>query len=193
MNDDRMLVERAQQGDRSSFGELVKRHQRKVYATALQMTGSHGEADDLAQETFLRAFQAIDRFDGRSEFSTWIYRIVVNLSINHLKRRARANAADETDPRVLGALTSGSGDPATEADRRRFYVRLATALDALPEALKATVVLVSFQGMPHRVVGEILGCSEGTVSWRVHQARKLLRESLGDELGEAGRAGGGGR
>lgn len=189
-----MLVGRAQQGDKGAFGELVKRHQKKVYATALQMTGNHGEADDLAQETFLRAFQAIERFDGRSEFSTWIYRIAVNLTINHLKRRARSRPADEADPRVAGAMSAaaGGGDPASELETRRFYVRLATALDALPENLKATLVLVSLQGLPHRIVADILGCSEGTVSWRVHEARKQLREALGDELSERRTSGGGG-
>lgn len=187
-----MLVEKAQQGDRSAFGELVKRHQKKVYATTLQMTGNHGEADDLAQETFLRAFQAVDRFDGRSEFSTWLYRIAINLTINHLKRRAKTRPADESDPRVAGALAASAqkGDPASEVELRRFYARLAAALDELPDNLRATVVLVSLQGLPHRVAAEVLGCSEGTVSWRVHQARKLLREALGEEL-ESGSRGGG--
>ena len=194
MSDDRTLVEKAQHGDKTAFGELVRKHQRKVYATALQMVGSHGEADDLAQETFLRAFKAIDRFDGRSEFSTWVYRIVVNLAINHIKRRSRPTASAESDPRVVGALaSSGEGsDPAAEADRRRFYGRLAEALDALPETLKATVVLVSLQGLPHRLAAEVLGCSEGTVSWRIHEARKLLRESLGDDIRPGGGGAGGG-
>ncbi len=194
MSEDRTLVEKAQQGDKSAFGELVKRHQRKVYATTLQMTGNHGEADDLAQETFLRAFQAIGRFDGRSEFSTWLYRITINLTINHLKRRAKSVPADESDPRVAGALAASAqkGDPASEMELRRFYARLAAALDELPESLKATVVLVSFQGLPHRVAAEVLGCSEGTISWRVHQARKLLRESLAEELGSGRNSGGGG-
>jgi len=193
MSDDRTLVEKAQKGDRAAFGELVRKHQRKVYATALQMTGNHGEADDLAQETFLRAFQAIDRFDGRSEFSTWVYRIVVNLTINHLKRRGKVASVDDGDPRVAGALAAGAArsDPAGEVDLRRFYGRLAAALDALPESLRATVVLVSLQGLPHRTVAEILGCSEGTVSWRVHQARKLLKESLGQDIAPRRRGGGG--
>lgn len=185
MDEDRTLVEKAQGGDKVAFGELVRKHQRRVYATALQMTGDHGEADDIAQDAFLRAFMAIDRFDGRSEFHTWLYRIVVNLTINHLKRRGRTRPAEETDPRVVGALAADASsgvDPARALEKRRFYARLVEALDALPESLKATVVLVSLQGLTHRIVAEILGCSEGTVSWRIHEARKLLRENLGDDL-----------
>lgn len=190
MDEDRTLVEKAQGGDKTAFGELVRKHQRRVYATALQMTGDHGEADDIAQDAFLRAFMAIDRFDGRSEFHTWLYRIVVNLTINHLKRRGKTRPTVETDPRVVGA--SGDDDPATALEKRRFYARLVEALDALPETLKATVVLVSLQGLSHRIVAEILGCSEGTVSWRIHEARKLLREYLGDDLATLREGGSGG-
>ena len=190
MDEDRTLVEKAQEGDKTAFGELVRKHQRRVYATALQMTGDHGEADDIAQDAFLRAFMAIDRFDGRSEFHTWLYRIVVNLAINHLKRRGRTQPAEETDPRIVGA--SSDDDPATSLEKRRFYAQLVKALDALPETLKATVVLVSVQGLTHRVAAEILGCSEGTVSWRIHEARKLLREQLGESLASERDGGAGG-
>jgi RNA polymerase sigma-70 factor, ECF subfamily len=189
------LVEKAQGGDKAAFGKLVRKHQRRVYATALQMTGDHGEADDIAQDAFLRAFLAIERFDGRSEFHTWLYRIVVNLTINHLKKRGRARPAEETDPRVVGALTAEveSSDPAVALEKRQFYGRLAAAVDSLPESLKATVVLVSLQGLSHRIVAEILGCSEGTVSWRIHEARKLLRQSLGEELAVMRNGGSGGK
>lgn len=182
MDEDRTLVEKAQGGDKAAFGELVRKHQRRVYATALQMTGDHGEADDIAQDAFLRAFMAIDRFDGRSEFQTWLYRIVINLTINHLKRRGRTRPTDDSDPRVAAVAAEKSDDPAAALERRRFYARLVEALDALPESLKATVALVALQGLSHRVVAEILGCSEGTVSWRIHEARRLLREHLGDDL-----------
>ncbi len=184
MEEDRTLVEKAQDGDKAAFGELVRKHQRRMYAIALQMTGDHGEADDLAQDAFLRAYQAIGKFDGRSEFQTWVYRIVVNLTINHLKKKGRTRPVEETDPRVVGAVAAEvqQEDPATALEQRRFYARLANALDELPETLRATVVLVSLQGLSHRAVGEILGCSEGTVSWRIHEARKKLRESLQGDL-----------
>lgn len=188
-------MEKAQGGDKAAFGKLVRKHQRRVYATALQMTGDHGEADDIAQDAFLRAFMAIDRFDGRSEFHTWLYRIAVNLTINHLKKRGRSRPAEDSDPRVVGALSadSESSDPAFALEKRRFYAHLVEALDSLPETLKATVVLVSLQGLSHRIVAEILGCSEGTVSWRIHEARKLLRENMGDELAAMRTGGSGGK
>ncbi len=187
-------MEQAQGGDKAAFGKLVKKHQRRVYATALQMTGDHGEADDIAQDAFLRAFMAIEKFDGRSEFHTWLYRIVVNLTLNHLKRRGRTRPMDENDPRVVGSVAADDGgdNPARALEKRQFYARLVEALDTLPESLKATVVLVSFQGLPHRIAAEILGCSEGTVSWRIHEARKQLRDHLGEELAVMREGGSGG-
>lgn len=193
MDEDRTLVEKAQLGDKDAFGELVRKYQRRVYATALQMIGDSRDADDIAQDAFIRAFQAIERFDGRSEFHTWMYRIVVNLSINHIKKRSKNRNVDENDPRVKDALPEGGndGNPAKAFEKRQFYSRLVAALDALPESLKATVVLVSLQGLSHRIVAEILGCSEGTVSWRIHEARKVLREHLSEDLDNM-RAGGSG-
>ncbi len=194
MEEDRTLVEKARDGDKAAFGELVRKHQRRAYAIALQMTGDHGEADDLAQDAFLKAYMALKKFDGRSEFQTWLYRIVVNLTLNHLKRRGRSRPAEESDPRVLGSVPPDlvRDDPEAATAQRRFYARLAQALDELPETLKSTMVLVSLQGLSHRVVAEILGCSEGTVSWRIHEARKQLREQLEDDLASIRRGGAGG-
>jgi RNA polymerase sigma-70 factor (ECF subfamily) len=88
------------------------------------------------------------------------------------------------DPRVIGAVATDAArdDPESATEQRRFYARLVGALDGLPETLKATMILVALQGLSHKVVSEILGCSEGTVSWRIHEARKLLREQLRDDL-----------
>lgn len=176
-----LALEKARGGDREAFGELVKVHQKRVWKVALHLLGSQAEADDVTQETFLRAFRGIDRFDGRSELGTWLYRIVVNLSLNVLRKRKRATTVELTDPRLGPA--PGASDPAADVEARKLYARLAEALDQLSLSLRTTVVLVAIEGLAHKDVAEILGCSEGTIAWRIHQARRLLKERLGQASG----------
>lgn len=179
------LIERAKKGDGAAFGQLIRQHQRRIYACAVQMLGDRGEAEDAVQETFLRAYRAIDRFDGRAELSTWLYRICINVSLNTLRRRKRVDASDVNDPRVpepAADPSQGQTDPRHGAQARELYGRLSTALDALSPSLRATVVLVLIEGVPQREAATALGCSEGTVAWRVHEARRRLRDLLADFL-----------
>ncbi len=178
-------IDLARSGDRPAFGRLVRTHQRRVFGCALHMLGDRGEAEDATQETFLRAFKAIARFDGRSELSTWLYRICMNVCLNTLRRRRRVDAADIDDPRLPEPAADpiqGGNDPRRTTEAVQLYGRLATALDALTPSLRATVVLVCLQGMPHKEAAEVLGCPEGTVAWRIHEARSRLREALHSDL-----------
>lgn len=182
------LIERARRGEKTAFGQLLRMHQRRVYACAIHMLGDRGEAEDAVQETFLRAWRAIDRFDGRAELSTWLYRICINVSLNALRRRKRVEASDIGDPRVpepAADPTQGQTDPRHAAQAIELYGRLAKALDQLSPSLRATVILVLIDGMPQKEASEALGCSEGTIAWRVHEARRRLREVLGDHLEDA--------
>jgi len=175
------LLDRARGGDRGAFGGLVRMHQRRVYACALQMLADQGEAEDAVQETFLRAWRAIARFDGRSELSTWLYRICVNVSLNIIRRRRRVDASDIADPRVpepAADPTQGETDPGLSAESAQLYGRLADALDRLSPSLRTTVILVLVQGLPHREAARALGCPEGTIAWRIHEARRRLRDLL---------------
>lgn len=179
------LIERARGGDRTAFGALVRTHQRRLFSVALHVLGDRGEAEDATQETFLRAYRAIDRFDGRSAFYTWLYRICVNVSLNVLRRRKRVDAADLSDPRVpepSADPSQGQTDPTGSADARALYAGLAKALDALSPSLRTTVVMVLIDGVPQKEAASVLGCSEGTIAWRVHEARRRLREALGDDV-----------
>ena len=181
------LIERAKTGDRASFSALVRQHQRRVYACAIHMLGDRGEAEDAVQETFLRAFRAIDRFDGRAELSTWLYRICINVSLNTLRRRKRVDASDIQDPRVpepAADATQGANDPRHAVQAIELYGRLGKALDALSPSLRATVLMVLIDGVPQKEAAIALGCSEGTIAWRVHESRRRLRELLGDFLDE---------
>jgi RNA polymerase sigma-70 factor (ECF subfamily) len=179
------LLDRARGGEQAAFGALVRIHQRRVYACALQMLGDAAEAEDAVQETFLRAYRALARFDGRSELSTWLYRICMNVSLNVLRRRRRVREADLADPRVpepVADATQGEVDPRRSIEARQLYAKLAEALDALSPSLRSTVVLVCLQGVPQKEAAEILGCPEGTVAWRIHEARGRIREALGADL-----------
>jgi RNA polymerase sigma-70 factor (ECF subfamily) len=175
--DDDVTVERAKRGDREAFAALVRKHQRRVYSTAFHITGHHGDADDVAQEAFLRAFRALPRFDGRSEFFTWLYRIVVNVALNALRSRKRATfePLDRGERRAAGGV-----DPARQTEARAEARRVLEALAELPLALRVTLVLAAVEQLPYREIAVAMDCPEGTVAWRVNQARKQLRHKLAD-------------
>jgi RNA polymerase sigma-70 factor (ECF subfamily) len=178
---DRALVQRAQAGDAQAFAALVDRHAPRVRRLARQLVRGHADADDLAQDTFVRAYQALDRFDGRSEFFTWIYRIAVNLSLNRARSLSIRRSVPLDDPQIEGSvalLTRGSAEGVSGIDRRRVAAALLEELDRLPDALRVTLTLVCIDGTPQNEVAEILGCSVGTVGWRVHEARKRVRDGL---------------
>lgn len=174
--EEQQTLERARNGDRAAFGVLVRQHQRRVHRLALQLTGSAGDADDVTQETFLRAYRAIHRFDGRADLFTWLYRICVNVALN-LRRQGKRVAADLDDPRIPEPV-DGAPDPALTAERTSGYRALAKALDSLSESLRTTMVLACVEQLPYKDIAEVLGCSEGTVAWRVHEARRKLREII---------------
>jgi len=179
------LLTRAQGGDRAAFGQLVRHHQRRVYACAVQMLADTGEAEDAVQETFLRAWRALPRFDGRSQLSTWLYRICVNVCLNTMRRRKRQPLSASDDPRIPQPAvdpTQGQNDPGRSTEAAQLYRRLAAALDKLSPSLRTTVVLVLVQGVPHQEASEILGCPEGTIAWRIHEARLRLKAELADML-----------
>lgn len=178
---DRDLVDLCKRGDRGAFEELVRRHQQRIHRLAVHMLRNAAEAEDVVQETFIRAYRAIDRFDGRSEPYTWFYRIAVNLSLNRIRARKSARATqDADDPRLDGLLadTRPGGDPGGAAARRELYVALCAAIDGLSDTLRTTLLLVCVDGRSHEEAGAILGAPEGTIAWRIHEARRKLREAM---------------
>jgi RNA polymerase sigma-70 factor (ECF subfamily) len=179
---DRSLVEAAQGGDVRAYGILVARYQRRIYRLTAHMLKSAADADDVTQDTFVRAYKALSRFDGRSEPFTWIYRIAINLSLNVLRaRRVRRHSTTDDDPRLESQLVEqrpGYADPAGDSADREIFATLSEAMDSLSETLRTTLVLVCVDGQSHADAAKILGCPEGTVAWRVHEARRKLRERL---------------
>jgi RNA polymerase sigma-70 factor (ECF subfamily) len=173
------LVRRARKGNAPAFAELVRRYRPRIYALGLHLTGSASDADDIAQEVFLRAYNALDGFEGRGEFFSWLYRIALHLALNEKRNRARRRGPAHDDPRVEYAVAvDAGGDPRRAAALRQLYARLVTALDQLTPVLRSTVVLVSLQGMSHAEAAEVLDTNAGTIAWRIHEARARLRAEM---------------
>lgn len=176
-----LLVARAKAGEPQAFDALVRRYRKRIFAFALHLSGSESEADDIVQDVFLRAYRALDQFEGRSEFFTWVYRLTLNRALDVRRARARRSESsidDSTDPRIERAIEVDSpNDPRRAAELRQTYARVLRALDALPPEMCATVVLVALQGLSNAEAAVVLGCSRGTIGWRLHEGRKRLLEA----------------
>lgn len=178
------LVAAAQAGSDAAFEELVRRYRPRIYALALHLTGRASDADDVTQDAFLRAYKNLASFEGRSEFFTWLYRIALHRALNLRRDRGRRPEADLDDPRVSAALeVDADGDPRHALELRESYASLLDCFDRLSPLLRTTVVLVQLQGLSHKEAAVVLETTEGTVAWRVHEARRQLRLGLDEREG----------
>jgi RNA polymerase sigma-70 factor (ECF subfamily) len=176
-----VLVDAARRGDRGAFDELVRRYRPRIFALALHITGCRSDADDVVQDAFLRAYHSLGAFRGQSQFFTWLYRIAVNRALNHKRDRGRRRAVSLDDDRIRAAVAvDAAGDPRRALDLAEDYALLLAALDALSPGLRAAVILVALQGMSHREAAAVLETSEGTIGWRMHEARKRLSAALAE-------------
>jgi RNA polymerase sigma-70 factor (ECF subfamily) len=178
------LVELAGSGDRDASSELVRRYRDRIYRTIQRFTRNQSDADDLFQETFLRAFRDLPTFGRRSKFYTWVYRIAVNQCLNFLKKKGKEMGGGEWADQGPDDRRPAAGSPESSAAAEELRDRLAAAIDSLPLPYRTCFTLVVFQGMTHRQAAGVLGCREKTVSWRMHKARKMLQAKLRPNLGE---------
>ena len=171
-----------------AYDELVRRNQERIYATIYHMTSNHEDANDLAQETFIKAYQALKSFKGGASFYTWAYRIAVNKTINFLKQRNRRaqmslNEVDfnaENDPDLVALVSDKT--PRREAALGELQEKLNAAMQKLSESHRLAVILHDVQGLPHEEIAEIMGCNVGTVRSRLFYARQQLQAHLADYL-----------
>lgn len=171
------LVDAAKLGDQKAFEVLYSRYRGRIYALALHLTGSPTEAEDITQDAFLRAYRNLEKFEGRSAFFTWIYRITLHRALNN--RRKQRPTVGFDDPRVSAAIAvDAAGDPRRALELQERYAYLITAFDALSPLLRTTVVLTTLQGLSYQEAAVVLDTSEGTIAWRVHEARRLLRKRM---------------
>jgi RNA polymerase sigma-70 factor (ECF subfamily) len=171
----RELLEAARRRDPGAFEELVERTHRRVYTLAYRLVGDRHEAEDVAQEAYLRAYRALPGFRGESRFETWLYRITANTAMNHLRRRGRfGDVLAEDDERVV--RVEDPSRPALDDVVERDEIE--RALGTLPAGQRAVVLLKDVYGFSCAEIGEHIGISEGAVKVRLHRARRRLKEQV---------------
>ncbi|WP_084413253.1 sigma-70 family RNA polymerase sigma factor [Desulfovirgula thermocuniculi] len=193
------LIRRSQKRDLAAFEELVVLYQQRVYALSYQLTGNHDDAQELAQEVFVRAYRALETFRGEADFGTWLHRITVNLYLNMKKRRSSAELisldepVDTGDGEVTRELRAATGDPLEALEEREFREMVERALAELSPEQRAVLVLREIEGYSYEEIARLLGLSLGTVKSRLNRARESLKKKLSPMLrgspdeGKAGR------
>ncbi len=176
--EDRVLVERILAGDSRAFEKLVEKYKRRIYYLAYRMTRDHDSADELAQESFVKAYQAMSGFKKEYSFYTWIYRICVNLTINFLKRESQTISVDtiEGSDYILGKSDQIDQLERMIASEQAAIVK--RTLGTLPPDQQAVFILKTFDEMSYERMAEVMNCSIGTVMSRLFRARHKLRKAL---------------
>ena len=186
--DEKTLVRLARNGDLEAYNQLMRCYQERIYATIYHMTANHEDSNDLAQESSIKAFQALKSFKGDSSFYTWLYRIAVNKTINFLKQHKNRvhlslNNLDlnaEHDPDLVALISDKT--PRRDADLTELQEKLNTALLKLSPSHRLVVVLHDVQGLSHDEIAKIMNCNVGTVRSRLFYARQQLQAWLSDYL-----------
>jgi RNA polymerase sigma-70 factor (ECF subfamily) len=187
--DDSVLVRQSQTGDTTAMERLILRYQNRIYNVVLRMCGNPDDAAELSQETFVKVIESIDKFKGKSSFYTWLFRIAVNLTLNHIQRNARTATrsldAEETEPeggtqQLLKDFLSDerAADPAVLAQSRELCELARKCLLELDEPQRTVVVLRDIEGMDYAQIAEVLNIELGTVRSRLSRARSNLRDIL---------------
>ncbi|MHB8985846.1 MAG: sigma-70 family RNA polymerase sigma factor, partial [Eubacteriales bacterium] len=180
------LIKRSQRGDTKTFESLVTMYQGRVYGLCLKLSGNRDDAEDLAQEVFIKAFHALRGFRLEADFGTWLYRIAVNLWLNIKKRNSRTSYASLDDPistengEISREIADGniSGDPLASLEETEFRGQIRQALESLSREHKAVLVLRDMEGYSYEEIARITQCSLGTVKSRINRARQAMREQL---------------
>jgi len=189
------LVNRARQGDPAAFGELVDRHRTAVYRAAMAALGSHADADDVAQETFVAAYRRLKGFRGDASFKTWVLTIAWNQSINRRRSLVRMwkrivepqgeNALDESPAFALRA-SAGHDSPEARFMSEELRRAIRDTIRALPAKLRDTLLLAQSGEHSYEEIGVMVGAPVGTIKWRVSEARKVIRKRLKEQGHDVG-------
>jgi RNA polymerase sigma-70 factor (ECF subfamily) len=192
MHADLALVQRAQAHDRAAFNEIVLRYKNKVFNYVRRMVHDASDAEDLTQETFVRAYLSIHSFQSRASLNTWLFRIATNLCIDHSRRQKKVSAMttslsqeNEGEEETQRDIPDLAFDPQRLLLNRELGTKLDEALRELPEKLRTVVLLYDIEGLPYDEIANITGCPLGTVKSRLFNARNALRRKLSPYLGTA--------
>jgi RNA polymerase sigma-70 factor (ECF subfamily) len=178
---DEELVARSQGGDLDSFNQLVLRWERPIYALAYRVIGREEDARDVAQETFLRAFRALGGFKGQAKFSSWLYRITLNLCRDWIRRERRTPVAQPPEGIDLVELAGESTPTESVEDlvsRKELGRAVAKAMANLPDEQRTAIILKEYHGLTFQEIAELLGCPLSTVKTRLYQGLTVLRRQL---------------
>lgn len=185
--DEQALIQRCKNGDVGAYDELVRRYEKQVFNCALRITGNYNDADDIAQEAFIRAFNSIQTFRGDAVFTTWIYRIVTNVYLDERKKSKahRTTSLDEyielDENAVARQIEDDSPSPEEVVESKERARALQAAINTLPDYQRLIVTLYSFQHKSYEEISEILHLPIGTVKSRLNRARLALAEKLADQ------------
>lgn len=185
--DDHELVDAARRGDRGAFRTLFERYHRRAYAVAFGVVRHQDDALDVVQDAFIKAHKYLDKFEGSSSFYTWLYRIVMNLAIDHLRKHRRVKPVELNDqhldegvgddallPTILGA------NPGRALLDKEIRARIDQALGELSDNHRAVLVMRELEGMSYEEMAQAMGCSKGTIMSRLFHARKNMQKQLVD-------------
>lgn len=176
--DERSLIKRAQKGDSKAFELLIDAYYEAMFKMAYKWVGHREAAEDITQEACIKLARSIDQFRFESAFTSWLYRMVVNCAKDWVKAQGRhtnkhAALEDQSDLRAENA----------DAEKQVYIIELLSLLDGLPDGLKEALLLVHGEGMSHKQAAQVLGIKESTISWRIHEARKLMDGMVRDDEG----------
>ena len=179
---DQQLVQRSQRGDLRAFDLLVLKYQGRIAALVSRYVSDAGEVEDVTQEAFIKAYRALGKFRGDSAFYTWLYRIAANAAKNHLVAKGRRPGADATIEDAEGfdegGLLSESASPEALAMGEELAEVVESALNELPDELKAALMLREFDGLSYDDIADVLGCPVGTVRSRIFRAREAIDQRV---------------
>lgn len=170
--------------DRKAFDELVHKYHKQAYNIAYRMTGNHADAEDLTQDTFLKAYRFFERYNREMPFDNWLYRIMSNIFVDWLRRRPKAQFRSLDEPvrqeegETALEIPDTAEGPESLALSSELDAELQKALNQIPEDFRLTVILSDIEGLSYEEISEVMGCSIGTVRSRLHRGRKLLRNKL---------------
>ncbi len=191
--DEADLIERCRHGDTTAYGRLVREYQDRVFNVCWRMCGNRADAEDLTQEAFVKALMSIGRFDGRSRFYTWLFRIAVNLTISALRKKKRRPTqsldaggskrdGEDSGPRLVDGLASNDDRPEERVMDRETQGIVLEALGSLEEEYRCVITLRDLESFSYEEIADILEVPTGTIKSRLHRARLALRRKLGPIL-----------
>lgn len=194
MDNTRILVKKAQNNDLSAFEELVRLFQNRIYTLCVRLAGNHADAQDLAQEAFIRAYRALGSFRNEADFGTWLHRITVNVWLNFRRKNSVQQTViyldepytDGDGGEIRREVEAGDGDPLQLLEQDEFRGLIRAALDSLSDEHRAVLVLREIEGYSYEEVSHMLGCSLGTVKSRLSRAREVMRRTMTVMAREAG-------